>query len=363
MEKLIRFFKNPLKRELAFMVLFGFIFAFFYWFMADAERVERYYSQWVFPFFAHTGQFIWRIVPFSVGDWFYLLLICAAMLFLFFIVRALVRKRIDRAIIWFLRSLNITFALLFVFYLFWAGNYFRLPLSIRLGYGDGPIEALPQLALWLIDKANEERAHLVEGDFKVQKRAVFAHAETLMKQQKIDTALYSAYPKLKQPLSNGFTSLMTVSGYFNPFSQEAHVNTGIPVYTLPFTSCHELAHQAGIGFEDEANFIAFLLAKGSTSPLFRYSAYYSSLFPVLKDLYLQDTLAHGKAVDRLSPQVREDIANEMAYWAGYRGYIDSVSSIFYDSYLQANNQPEGLDRYNAMVSLLLSWYSRNKTYL
>lgn len=359
MEKLVRLLKDPIKRELIILAIFGILFAFFYWFTADAERVERYYSQLLFPFFAHLGQFIWRIVPFSIGDCFYLLLICAAALFLFFIVRAFIRRRIDEAMMWFLRSLNISLGLLFVFYLFWACNYFRLPLSARMGYDGVPsTEALPQLALLLVDKANEERAHLGEGGFKLPKEAVFAHAEALMKQQKTNAGLYGAYPKLKQPISNGFTSLMMVSGYFNPFSQEAHVNTDIPVYTLPFTSCHELAHQAGIGFEDEANFIAFLLAKESTSSLFRYSAYYSSLFPILRDLYQQDSVAHGKAIDRLSPDVREDIANEMAYWAKYRGYINQVSAIFYDNYLQVNNQPEGLERYNAMVSLLLSWYEK-----
>src|SRR5690554_7630473 len=54
------------------------------------------------------------------------------------------------------------------------------------------------------------------------------------------------------------------------------LHDALPIW--PFTACHELAHQAGIGFEDEANYIGFVLARQSDDALFRYSAYYATVW-------------------------------------------------------------------------------------
>ncbi|WP_036602157.1 DUF3810 domain-containing protein [Olivibacter sitiensis] len=350
--------RSPMKREWLFMGLFALLYLFFCWFTNDADRVEHYYGRKLFPFFATGGQWLWRSVPFSVGDCFYLLLILVAVLFAFFVIRSFVRKRPLEAIMWFLRALNVSFGLLTAFYLFWGTNYFRLPMARRLDYTAPKAHLLPSLAEWLVDRANEQRAALDSVSFSVDKSSIYAEAERLMALQEVDEALFVYAPKIKEPMSNGFTSLMLVSGYFNPFTQEVQVNGDVPLVGLPFTSCHELSHQSGVGFEDEANFLAFLLSVRSKDKLFQYSAYYSSLWPVLGAIYGQDTVAYQRLLDRLSPAVRNDMRAEQAYWERYQGMVNRVSSYFYNGYLQVNNQPEGLARYNAMVLLLLSWYEK-----
>src|SRR5690606_3678956 len=71
-------------------------------------------------------------------------------------------------------------------------------------------------------------------------------------------------------------SYLGTAGYYNPLTGEAQVNTAMPGFTQPFTALHELAHQSGVGPEDEANFIAFIAGIGSEKVLFRYSAYYQA---------------------------------------------------------------------------------------
>lgn len=361
MTAMLQFLKHPLKRELFFLVLFLGVFIFFFWFINDAGRVELYYSQGVFPFFAGIGQFVWHGIPFSVGDGFYVSLILLGLFFFAVILRCLFKKHYRAALVWSMRTLNVFLGLLAFFYLCWGTNYFRLSLAERMGYDMETKDTalLGQVAVWLVSCANEERASLDNADFLRSRKALFSEAEKLMANQAIGAGLYVFRPRVKETLSNSFANRITVSGYFNPFTQEAQVNGAVPAYVLPYTACHELAHQAGIGFEDEANFVAFLLAKGSDDPLFRYSAYYSSLFSVLNALYVRDTTAHRQILDSLSMDVREDMMAEMAYWKAFQGTINDLSASFYDSYLQVNNQPEGLARYNAMVALLLEWYERS----
>ena len=52
------------------------------------------------------------------------------------------------------------------------------------------------------------------------------------------------------------------------------------------------------------------------------------------------------------------IKSENEYWKSYRGAISKLSSIFYDKYLKANNQPDGLRTYNKMIRLSMAYYKK-----
>ena len=64
---------------------------------------------------------------------------------------------------------------------------------------------------------------------------------------------------------------MGFSGYINPFTLEANINYNIPNISLPVTITHEIAHQIGYAFEDEANFIAIKTLTKSKNNYLRYS--------------------------------------------------------------------------------------------
>ena len=55
-------------------------------------------------------------------------------------------------------------------------------------------------------------------------------------------------------------------GYYNPFTGEAQVNITAPHFVIPFTACHEMAHQLGYGSESEASFIGYLITKYNNKP-------------------------------------------------------------------------------------------------
>src|SRR6185312_14788675 len=121
-------------------------------------------------------------------------------------------------------------------------------------------------------------------------------------------------------------------------------------------ACHEMSHQVGIGAEDEADFAGFLAGTGSHDRLLRYSAYHLAVDEFMHALRNRDSTANNELKLRVSAVVRNDFKAERAYWLHFQNKADILSSIFYDHFLKANNQPQGLETYNRMVLLIMALY-------
>ena len=98
-------------------------------------------------------------------------------------------------------------------------------------------------------------------------------------------------PSVKFSFYGYLANYMGFSGYYNPFSGEAQVNTTIPRFVQPFTTCHEIGHQLGYAKEEEANFCGFLATKSSRDPAFRYSVYVDLYLYAASALYALDSTA------------------------------------------------------------------------
>lgn len=349
-------------RYVVVMVVLLVVLLFLEWFKRSPDRVETLFSQGVFRVVGAVQQTLWGWVPFSVGDLFYVSVVVWGVVLVVRLVRRLLQKQWATALGYGLRIINLTLLLYVVFYLFWGLNYFRVPLERQLGLDTltPGISDLVEVAYATVDSVNMLRQQIGGEIPDKSNREIYAEAAILLQHDTIlPGSLLVHNPRVKRPLVNAFGNFMGVSGYFNPYSHEAHVNSGMPVWTRPFTACHELAHQAGIGFEDEANYIGFVLSRQSDDILFRYSAYYSSMWMVLGDLYRYDQALYLDLFERISPQVIEDSQTHRAYWERYRGMMNTITQAFYGRYLEANNQPEGLERYDRMVTLLVAAHMRD----
>ncbi|MGK9125561.1 DUF3810 domain-containing protein [Olivibacter sp. SA151] len=335
----------------AVLVLFG-------WLSTYNSLVERFYSGKLFPVFAIVGQSITAWIPFSLGDCLYLLGILVFLVFLITIVVDLFRKNYSTALVRALKALNMVFVLMVCFYLFWGMNYFRLPLEKRMGLQMeiGESCELLEVTALCIERANSFRKQLKETDLQISNEAIFLKAQNLIASNStLQPYIFSYLPTIKSPITNLQVNYTGVAGYFNPFTQEAQVNTSMPIFSKPFTACHELGHQAGIGFEDEANLIGFILCTESKDLLFQYAAYYNAVFMLLNQLAFQDRDAYFNMLKLIDPAVLNDAKEEEAYWRRFDGVLTHASSKFYNEYLQLNNQPEGLKRYSRMTKLLIAW--------
>ena len=148
------------------------------------------------------------------------------------------------------------------------------------------------------------------------------------------------------------------TGYYNPFSAEAQVNTTIPRFLLPFTTCHEVGHQLGYARENEANFAGYLAAVSSADTLFRYSTYLDLFLYANRNLYLLDTAAASQYRKGLSPAIMHDLELWRAFNLRHRNPFEPVVRWLYGMYLRSNQQPSGLFSYDEVTACVVAWYKK-----
>lgn len=324
------------------------------------EWIERYYSRGFYPLFSYLSVILFSWVPFSVGDLLYFLFVLVIVGLFIGIMRSLVKKNWQKGGRYALRLLTFLCALYTLFYVNWGLNYYRLPITKHLGldvdetHTDDYRDVLGKY----IVMANTLRDQL---DVKGQSRlGVRVDLQEYIRQDTVFTPLLSkTQVHAKSPLSSALVSYFTVSGYFNPFSMEAHVNQEIPNSSYPFVYVHELAHQMGVGFEDECNFIAFRLLVDHENRWYRYAAYYAAIQSLLKPLYGNKEQLE-RVRNMLSEKVRADFKEEYAFWQSKYGWVEQLTNLFYNQYLQHNNQPEGLARYDMMAKLIVAWEKQKR---
>lgn len=330
------------------------------WLNGHADWVEKVYAQNVYPFLGSTLRLLLGWLPFSVGDLFYLVAAGFLLVHLVRFFRRLFTRRFRPAASSLLTLVISLEAGIIIFYLFWGMNYFRYSTARRLDLDrrEYTLEELVPAAEYIIGKANHYRAFVTAEDLRETSNAeVYRMAERsygLLGEN--NAAFYLPRPGVKPALFTPLINFMGVAGYFNPFTGEAQLNYAMPTHVKPFVACHEIAHQAGFGPEDAASFAGFLAGTHSENVLLQYSVYYTAMKDVLGEIARIDRNAYALLYERISPAIKKDLDTEYAYWARYRGVVDTISDFFYDHFLKANNQPKGLRTYNEMISLLIAYY-------
>ena len=327
------------------------------------DIVELYYSDIVYPSLRNILQFIFNKIPFSVGDILYILIILSVLVMVYqlfklsFIKKGCKGKR--RGI---LLNMILSFEIFLVFfYLCWALNYFRIPAYERLdlskfNYTDAE---LFQLTSIFIDSANNLRSKIKPEQWTQNDNKIYSESKrTIRDLQIIYNPDNRSTPEIKSSLFSPLMNYFGTAGYFNPFTGEAQINSKIPIYLKSFVACHEMAHSLGYGREDEANFIGFISASKSRDRLARYSAYYLAVQEFMKETARLDTVMFRTLKSKISGHFMSDLKHEKAFWEQYRGTLRRFSGMFYDQYLKANKQPEGLQSYNRMLILTMAYYKK-----
>lgn len=342
---------------LAGMALLIKIFSFF------PAAVERYYSNGLYPLISRALRFIFGWIPFSIGDILYTLVAVWLLRSLYKLIIAIVQKRVNANFL--LRvGVKVMTAWLWIYVIFnlnWGLNYNRTGIAHQAGLEVTPY-ATPEvdtLVSTLISKMNAlHAASLQERDMLKHKRTLFTSSFKAYQDPSGEVPFLkyggrSVKPSVFSYLGNylGFT------GYYNPFTGEAQVNTTVPVFVQPFTTCHEIGHQMGYAKENEANMVGFLVARNSSSPAFRYSAYFDLYLYAMRDLYLRDSARSRVLAAGLSLPVKADLAELREFNESHVGLLEPLIRVMYAQFLRANQQPGGMMSYNQVVALVIA-YSR-----
>ena len=325
------------------------------------DLVERYYSDGFYRAVCFIFHPILNLFPFSVGDIIYILIIGYLVYAAIKLLRLLTRKKWRTAGIFTLGLIIGTQLFSLCFYLFWGMNYYRPSAAERFNLPDSGYTTadLKSVTAMLIDSANRCRSRVTVADMQQGNKVIYATAvDAVLTLSSTSNDFRTFKPHIKPSLLTPLMNYMGTSGYYNPFTTEAQMDYDLPVFIRPFVACHEMTHQMGFGPEDEANFGGFIAGTQSKDRLLRYSAYYVGVQEFMFALRRQDSLARKELKKNISPDVLSDFKTERQFWLSYESKLGVLSSIFYDDFLKANNQPQGLNTYNQMVRLVMGWYKR-----
>ena len=148
---------------------------------------------------------------------------------------------------------------------------------------------------------------------------------------------------------------MGFSGYFNPLSGEAQVDYLVPKPSLPMISSHETAHQLGFASESEANFIGFLAATHHPETYYKFSGYKIALQFSIAAVYGKDSIKGKQLIDSIPKGILKNLRESQEFWRTYQNKAEPFFKLFYDNYLKANKQIDGIQGYSNMVGLLVAY--------
>ncbi|WP_303926077.1 DUF3810 domain-containing protein [Draconibacterium sediminis] len=311
--------------------------------------VETWYAQRIYPFIASLLSTISFVFPFSLDDSFYAVLILMPVV----LIVQLFTKRIKwKAAGKFL--LNTVATVYILFYVLWGFNYFRLPLTERLGIKDREPDTgeFVQFMQQYITELNQ-----LHCDFDtVDKTEIDRLIEESY--QQLAPVLKFGYPMGKRPdktiTFSGFYAKSGITGYFGPFFNEVHVNKKILPIEYPYVLAHEKAHQLGITSEAEANFYAWLVCLNSSSQQIRYSAKLYISFHFFRQA--RGLEAYKDLVAKISPEVQADINRISDHWNELRNAtMDKTASKLNDAYLKHNNIKSGIKDYTGVVDHVMNF--------
>jgi len=60
--------------------------------------------------------------------------------------------------------------------------------------------------------------------------------------------------------------------------------------------------------------------------------------------------------ESLNIGILKDLQQNQEFWESYQNWSEKYFKIFYDNFLKANNQEDGIKSYSKMVVLLINYY-------
>jgi hypothetical protein len=343
----LRFIVRVLPVIAAVIVFLSTIFA-----AEHPEYVESNYSKVIYPVFARLLSTISGLLPFSLWDIFWTVLI---LLLITGIVLTIIRK-ISIGI--FLLRLMQAVSILYIWlYVSWGYNYFRPDIQNRMGWVKyKPAESEFRYVLdSIIFRANSCYIKIDSTGYS----QIDSLIEDSFNKNQLELGI--AYPngtrRVKYMIFSTFIAKFGMSGYFGPFFNEVHLNSRLLAIDYPFSLAHEMAHQFGTGSEAEANLIGFVVCAGSDDQRLKYSAYLTMLLYFLNDASgFKDYAAYLNKTDK---RVINDLIYRRDYYKTLQNKsLDKVHSVVNDAYLKANNIESGVENYNQVVELVIGFYNR-----
>ena len=325
------------------------------------KLVETYYSIPTYPIIAYLQRISFGWLPFSFGDICYSIFIIYLVVYGIKFVIPIIKKQGSWSIFK-KKALNLLRATLWLYIIFnilWGLNYERLGIASQLQlknttYTD---DELKNLVCDVVDELNATRKELGDSNYiyPTEKEIIDTSFDAYSNIKNEFPFLNYEHLSVKPSLLTLMVSYAGYSGYYNPFSGEAQVNTDLPKFYMPFVTCHEMAHQIGYASESEASFISYLVGIHSKNTLFRYSALFELFLTANAELMQRDFWSGILNLKSLNPLVKRDRRIFREFILGRQNNVEPIIKNVYDQYLKANQQKSGINSYNELVGWVIAY--------
>lgn len=321
------------------------------------HQIESYYSKGIYPKIAHVLQSIFGRLPFSFGDIFYLVLGVFSIYLLYKCIKEW-RTHLLRNTLKITALLSVLY---FIFHLFWALNYYRLPLYHQMNLETKyTTEELYETTQKLLIHTNELHKNLAFANH------IVASPYTKKELRSMASQGYKHIPehiipntKVPESIKNSQFSLslsyLGYGGYFNPFTGEAQVNAKVPKTLYAVIATHEQAHQLGYAAENEANFIGVLASIQNPDSFVQFAGYSYALRYCMSELARRDRDLYDSLYKKIRPEILEMYSSHHEFWKQYDTVIENISKNIWDKLLKASKQTDGVTSYSYIVALLVNF--------
>ena len=354
------------------MALAILVFSFF------PQAVSKYFSFGLFQYIGLALRFLTGGIKMPIGEYLYFIfiitLISNGIISLYKLNNKFKTENFRTYLLCFGRYLALKLVQLYVvFMLIWGLNYQKsspaksFDLKIDSNY---TAVQLDNLSLDLMDDLNKYRQLL--SDSLIQKIEVdLILKNSILNYSQLEyrfPQLHLDRPVLKEAAFPSWGDYLGYLAFYQPITGEAILRTDVPLLTLPYTSCHELAHQMGYASEAEANFIAFVVATESSDALLRYSMLLQ-LFTYCQSEHLGLIAKSGnyekwktivnRNKDKLDPKVIADRKKIKDFFLKRQHLLLPASTTLYDQFLQWNKQSKGIKSYDEVLLWVIAYKKQN----
>ena len=313
-----------------------------------ADRVERLYSNGLYPVLQPRLTFLSNLVPVALFD---VLLVMAAVLVMVWLALAFGQPK-KNGWRFLVRAGMLAAALYLIFLAVWGLNYRREPFRRTLPFHRERVthEALVQLAARAVDELNaiyptRPAAWAAWEDLPSQLGPAFEQAKaTVGLRWRVELG------RPKRSLLNVYFKRTAVDGMVDPFFLEVLVNQDVLPWERPFIVAHEWGHLAGRADESEASFLGWLTCMNGP-PWARYSAWISLYGTIVMGLPSTEQRAIGAKLTRGPQDDLGALSDRVARQSSVAAR--RISQATYDGFLKANRLREGVASYGLVVTLLL----------
>jgi len=314
--------------------------------------VLPFYSKYIYCPLQSLRNVLFGYIPFSFGDILYFAGGIVLLVWLVRLVKGLRHFHSHRSLLLrsFIRILNVALIIYISFIIGWGENYNKLPLRESWHFDRNFSFRKDSIALVDFDKFLIGKLNETAPLYRPRKiRDINAVSEDNYRRY-TDSRVSFFGQAVKPTLCGYFMRRIAIEGYYDPFTGEGQIDKALPSFMLPFVLSHEMAHQAGIAAEGDANLMAYSLCTLSTDVSFNYSGYFNIWMYINTRLYYKDSALANSLAGTLNDLTAAHVDTMEQLEKRYDNDASKYSSYMYDAYLKMQNQKDGIHSYGSVAA-------------